>query len=247
MTRHVLITGTTSGLGLGLARHYLAHGWRVTAINRRDPGQQFMPGQGEYRPMILDVRDALSIHKFVRGLWDRHDLPDLWLLTAGINRLDNTGGPHDMIRLGDFQSVLETNLLGVMNVVTPALEYGAIQTFVCASSTTNIVPNPRNLAYYLSKWSLHEVFRRLDAHRIDSGMTRFRSLILGPINTSIPVGATGVQKRVRDWLAVDVDDAVPVIAKFLEGRRQALYYPARAVWAMRALKLALKIAPGLYR
>ena len=36
-TRTVLITGTTSGLGYELLKHYSQSGWNVIAVNRREP------------------------------------------------------------------------------------------------------------------------------------------------------------------------------------------------------------------
>lgn len=242
---HVLITGGTSGLGSGLAHHYLRLGWRVTTINRRDDPRldEELRGVEGY---VLDVRDHDGVRKLVAGLRERNNFPDLWILSAGINRPDSRNGRT--VDYEAYQDVWQINFNGVMifvDAIRAQAPPGQKLQLVCASSTSIIVGNPRCQAYNMSKLGLHNLFREMDK----PGKIRYRSLILGPIRTNIFTSADAgwFQTRAREWLSKNVDEAVPVIAKFLEGHRQALWWPPKAVWTMRALKLALKVAPSVYR
>jgi NAD(P)-dependent dehydrogenase (short-subunit alcohol dehydrogenase family) len=59
MTDHVLITGTGSGIGLALARAFLAAGWQVTGIDRA-PGALDDPG---YAHTVCDITDAAAMDR----------------------------------------------------------------------------------------------------------------------------------------------------------------------------------------
>lgn len=244
---HVLITGASRGLGLGLARHYLAAGWKVSAVNR--PGHEddiYFMSEGCWHPYYYDVRDQAGIAKLIQGMAERKDLPDLWLLTAGINKPDVWQGVLDDEA---YREVWNTNFEGVVHFLQAAARVGMTNTMqiVCASSTSIIFGNPRCRAYNDSKRALHEAFASSDTGR---GGLRFRSLILGPLATDMGRGdpnASWLQRRIRQWLMVEVEDAVPVIARFLEGHAQALWWPRKAVWTMYLLKWACRVWPGLYR
>ena len=86
--KSVLITGTTSGVGRGLLQHYVKHAVKVIAVNRRRDAEL----EGQYpsvRFECVDVRSADGVDNLVRELAGSSDLPDVLILNAGINRLDN--------------------------------------------------------------------------------------------------------------------------------------------------------------
>ena len=68
----VMIIGASRGIGLGLARHYAADGWRVYATTRKlkDSGE---PGRidGDVSLYSLDVRNADQINALAKDLGDR--------------------------------------------------------------------------------------------------------------------------------------------------------------------------------
>jgi NAD(P)-dependent dehydrogenase (short-subunit alcohol dehydrogenase family) len=56
----ILITGTSSGYGREIARHFLARGWNVIATMRR-PDAGILPRSPSLRVVPLDVTSAESI------------------------------------------------------------------------------------------------------------------------------------------------------------------------------------------
>jgi NADP-dependent 3-hydroxy acid dehydrogenase YdfG len=84
----VLITGTTSGVGRGLLQHYAKREVKVISVNRRRVAEL----EAQYpsvRFECLDVRSAESVEGLLRELEASGELPDVFILNAGINRLDN--------------------------------------------------------------------------------------------------------------------------------------------------------------
>ena len=69
------------------------------------------------------------------------ELPDLFILNAGINRLDN----DETFDLGLYREVLDTNLYGVLNFIGPLIDLSAVPVerhIVAISSTVTYVGRP---------------------------------------------------------------------------------------------------------
>jgi 3-oxoacyl-[acyl-carrier protein] reductase len=62
---HVVVTGTSSGLGLALAEKLLAENYRVTGIARRSPQRSL---SGDYRHINADLSDLAAIPGLARDI-----------------------------------------------------------------------------------------------------------------------------------------------------------------------------------
>ncbi len=244
--KHILITGTTSGIGLGILKHYHALGWKITAFNRRADAslEEKFPKARFYH---CNVRDSEGIKSYFKQASETNDLPEIYFLSAGINRVDNAGD----FSVETFREVMETNLMGVLNFVGKALPYvtGKNAIFVAASSTSNIFPNPNCIGYYLSKLSLYESFKILERSHGKNGI-HFKTLILGPVATNIFVSGqltSKVQSAVRDFITVSVDRAIPPIVRFIHSDRKVLYYPKLACALFYTLRTVTTLFPGFYK
>lgn len=244
-TKHILITGTTSGIGLGILKHYHALGWKITAMNRRRDAalENNFPNVAFH---LCDVRDLDAVKRYFQQAAVAKQLPSLYFLSAGINKVDNAGD----FSVETFREVMEINVMGVSNFVATALPYLRDQkgVFVAASSTSNIFPNPNCLGYYISKLTLYEMFKRLDQAHRQNGI-RFKTLVLGPIATNIFVSgklSSKLQSSVRDLITVSVDQAIPPIVRFIHSPRQVFYYPKIACALFYFLRVANSFLP-LYK
>jgi len=243
---HILITGATSGIGLGLLKAYYSMGWQVTAINRRVDAAleaQFP----NVRFHHFDVRDLQAVERYFDEAARLNELPSLYFLSAGINKVDNVGD----FSLQIFREVLEVNLMGVLNFVSVALRHAADEKmmFVCTSSTTNFFPNPNCTGYYVSKLALYQLFKRLDKLHRDQG-TRFKTLVLGPISTNIFISgklASKLQSKVRDLITVSVEEAVPPIVRFISSGRRTFFYPKLSCALFVLLMIVQSLYPGFYK
>lgn len=107
----ILITGTSSGFGLDIARHFLEQGWHVIATMRR-PRKDLLPPSDRLHILPLDVRDPDSIDRVV----ETTGTVDVLVNNAGIGMLGALEGTsRETVR-----DVFETNTLGTI-VLTRAL------------------------------------------------------------------------------------------------------------------------------
>jgi len=240
--KHILITGTTSGIGLGMLRAYRAAGWQVTAVSRRQD-RELEAGFPEVEFLHFDVRDRRAVERYFAEASSTKRVPSVYILSAGINKVDNLGD----FSTGIFQEVLDVNLMGVLNFVGAALPYlkDREAIFVAASSTTNIFPNPNCLGYYISKLALYEMFCMMDRRYRGKGI-RFKTLILGPIATNIFASgklASKLQSAVRDMITISVDDMVEPAIRFIHSSRRTWYFPKSSCALYFALKMVNSILP----
>lgn len=241
--RTVLITGTTSGMGLSLMKHYLALGRRVIAVNRRE-----VPHLRETYPQVrwecLDITSPEAVTECLRDLQRQGFLPGTFILNAGINRVDNLEG----LDFATLKQVMDVNFFGVMTFVAAIRELRLTGVRILAmSSTSNLVANPAHIGYYLSKLSLKESFRLLQERDTEN---TYKAVVLGPVHTNIMAGypgPQGLQGKIFDALAVSSETAATRVAQFIEGTRPVLYYPMTAWGFYEIVRFALKFFPRLYR
>jgi len=115
---NIVITGSTRGIGNGLARGFLQRGSSVMVSGRRAAsvqaasdalGKDFEPGR--VAGHACDVRDPGQVEQLWQAAADRFGRVDIWVNNAGF-----AGQPEPIWQLdaGQAQAVIETNLLGVV-------------------------------------------------------------------------------------------------------------------------------------
>ena len=117
-SKHIVITGSTRGIGLGLARAFLSMGHYVSisgrhrdSVNAVSQKLQREFGAGKVAGFVVDVTVPRSIDQ----LWLKASLwkpVDIWVNNAGIGQSNNL---FYHIRQEEIEDVVKTNLLGVMN------------------------------------------------------------------------------------------------------------------------------------
>ena len=164
----ILITGANRGIGLGLARQFLARGWRVTATCRRlettgDLADLARAHTGRCAVVALEVRDSASVAALATALGTQS--LDVLVNNAGINP-----GPRelgvDRVAPERVADALDTNLLGALRVLqaaVPPLRRSACPRIVNISSGAgslahNSASKPQP-AYCLSKAALNMLTR----------------------------------------------------------------------------------------
>lgn len=127
MTRSIVITGSTRGIGRGLALEFLKRGHNVCisgqsqisvdkALTALQPLAESGGGTIIGTPCRIDDREQ------VQALWDAAKSVfghvDIWINNAGIS---NTKLPFEKARFGDIDQVIATNVTGVMTGTRIAL------------------------------------------------------------------------------------------------------------------------------
>ena len=125
---HVVITGSTKGIGLGMAREFLRRGHDVVVSSRGSAAVERAVAElraafpeREIVGKVCDVADYAQ----VQALWDAAvaglGSVDIWVNNAG---RDGIKVPFFMIPPDDYVKTINTNLVGLMNcnrVAIPAM------------------------------------------------------------------------------------------------------------------------------
>lgn len=243
----VLITGTTSGVGRGLLGHYADSGASVISVNRR----RLPELEAQYSSVrfdCVDVRSAEQVQKLVYGLAESAELPEVFVLNAGINRVDN----DESFQLDTYKSVIDTNLYGVLNFIQPLTKLpGGLRPrhVIAISSMANYVGNPYALGYCTSKRALTACFDAWSSMYAETNLI-FQQVMLGPVSTAMYSMADEFPTwmvRVRDMSSASVEGAVQAISRFALTRRRKLFYPWRAVPLYLGMGLGQWLIPGFFQ
>lgn len=155
MTRSVLITGASRGLGEGLARQFAARGYKLALTARRleslEPLKLELQAQA---PQIcvraLDVADSDSIAGVLRECAEELDGLDIVIANAGV-AMAASGGEG---QFGKMRTTIDVNLIGAMATADAAValfrEQGRGQ-LVGITSIAALRGMPRQGAYSASK------------------------------------------------------------------------------------------------
>lgn len=123
--RKVLVTGATSGIGAAVADRFCAEGAEVIAVGRRADRLEELSRRwadahaAEVHPVHLDVTDRAAVKAFVRKhrrLADVDVLVNNAGLALGLERMHEAD-------YGDWQTMVETNVLGLLSVTREILPF----------------------------------------------------------------------------------------------------------------------------
>jgi gluconate 5-dehydrogenase len=246
-TSSVLITGTTSGLGRALLAYYARKGAKVVSVNRRRVPEL----ESEYpsaRFECVDVRSAEEVGRLVARLAEAGELPEIFILNAGINRVDN----DVQFELARYKEVVDTNLYGVLNFVDPltVLPPGRLPRHVVAiSSMANYVGNPYGLGYATSKRALTACFETWARMYAGTDLV-FQQVMLGPVHTEIYTMAGELPAwmvSIKNAFSVETDAAARAVSRFALTRKTKLFYPMRAVPLYLGMWLGRSLIPGFFQ
>ncbi|WP_037080855.1 SDR family oxidoreductase [Neorhizobium vignae] len=119
MTKTILITGCSSGLGKMTARHFAEEGWNVVATMRRPEPELANQYPDRILVAALDVADPASIEAAIQAGVERFGGLDAVVNNAGVTMVSIfEATPAEAIR-----HIFETNVFGMMNVIRAALAH----------------------------------------------------------------------------------------------------------------------------
>lgn len=193
MTRSVLITGCSSGIGHCLALGLQARGWRVFASVRQEKDLAALRTAG-FDARLLDLRSSDSIRSAVDGVLAQTG----GTLDALINNgaYGQPGAVEDLTREA-LREQFETNLFGTQeltNLVLPVMRRQGHGRIVQVSSLLGLVCLAYRGAYNASKFALEAL---TDTMRLELRGTNIHVALVepGPITSRFRVNAFDAYKR----------------------------------------------------
>lgn len=222
----IVITGSTRGIGLGLAREFLRQGQQVTICGRNNSslekavselGAEFDPNQ------ILGYACDISQPAEVQALWNaataRFGKVDIWINNAG-QSADRQSFWE--VPAAKVQEVVHSNLLGVMYgsqvAVRGMLKQGYGQIYNMEGQGSSGRPSPGGLLYtttkngltFFTKGLMQETKKTpVQVNLLSPGMV-ITDLLLNSLHTSQNPERT---KQVFNILADKVETVTPFLAE----------------------------------
>jgi NADP-dependent 3-hydroxy acid dehydrogenase YdfG len=209
--RRAIVTGASSGIGAATARSLAKLGARVVLVGRDRARLEAVradcPGA---EAVALDVRDAASVERELAPLG-----ADLAVLGAGL-----AFGAESVVQgdPGEWRTVIETNVLGVLHVaraVLPAMLERGRGDLVLLGSVAGRQVYPGGTVYCASKHAVRALYEGLRLDCAGSGV-RFATVDPGMVETNFSTvrfrgdleRAAAVYKGVTPLTAEDVAEAV---------------------------------------
>lgn len=154
MTLVCLISGSSRGIGLGIAKHLATAGHQVILNSRSDIAadvlEQFADYDLEVGQAIGDISDFETAKKIVEDIKENYGRVDVLINNAGITR----DGLFMRMSEEDFDSVLNTNLKGSFNLtrfIAPLMLKQRSGTIINMSSVVGVMGNAGQVNYAASK------------------------------------------------------------------------------------------------
>jgi len=117
MSRTMLVTGASSGIGRAVAERALARGWRVGLFARRKGALEEVAASGEALVLPGDVTERADVARAVNRLAEHWGRLDALFNNAGIF---TPAAPVDEISDADWDRAVAVNLTGMFNVARAA-------------------------------------------------------------------------------------------------------------------------------
>lgn len=242
MSRNVLITGASSGLGAGMAREFAARGYNLALCARRlEQLEALREELLEAHPGLsicvraLDVNDHDQVFDVFHALRDDLGSLDRIIVNAGIGK----GQPLGTGKFRANRQTAETNFVSALAQIEAAMEIFRAQNrghLVTVSSVTAIRGMPQNVTTYAATKaglaSLSEGLRVEMAKK--KSPIRVTTLYPGYIRTAI-------NEKVKNTpFIVDTETGCAAMVKAIESEKPEVYVPG---WPWTPVGFLLKRLP----
>jgi NAD(P)-dependent dehydrogenase (short-subunit alcohol dehydrogenase family) len=232
-----VITGSASGIGLGLAERLLAEGARAVfmgdviaenlereaaRLNRMHPGKAF--------PMLADVTKSDEVTGLVQAAKELEGHLDFVFNNAG----RGATLPTEQVTFDFWKQILDLNVMGVVYGTYAAIPIMREQGFghiVNTASLAGLVPIPYQAVYVASKSAVISMTESL-FYELESEGLRFSVICPSNIKTPIfgdmtpPSDAIGVQEAI-EYIFQELEQNSLIITLPESARNISTYYRTR--------------------
>ncbi|MGD1844370.1 MAG: SDR family oxidoreductase [Salibacteraceae bacterium] len=153
MSKTILITGSSTGIGRATATYFANHGWKVAATMRTPEKESELQTHENIEVFRLDVTDQHSIDAAIASTIEAFGKIDVVLNNAGYG----TAGPFEAATKDQVKRQFDTNLFGLFDVTRAALPHFRERKsglFINISSIGGLVTLPTFSLYHSTKWAV---------------------------------------------------------------------------------------------
>jgi NAD(P)-dependent dehydrogenase (short-subunit alcohol dehydrogenase family) len=176
-----VVTGGNSGIGLAVAKEFVANGAKVIITGRDQARLDSAAQEIGAVAMQADVQDTAALQAVFQHVQAEYGGLDILFVNAGIARM----GPVEAMTEDVFDEVMDINFKGAYFTIQKALpvmrEHGSI---VLNGSVNAVVGFANASIYSASKAAVHSLARTLSAELADRHI-RVNTLNIGPVDTPL--------------------------------------------------------------
>ena len=183
MSKHIIITGTSRGIGFEMVKQLSKQGHHILALSRNEAPVKALKLKN-VTTFPFDLGDAYAYKKvedFISSTWHHVDI-----LINNAGMLLNK--PFAETNISDFEEVYKTNVFGVAELTRVVLPFmrqeGHVVTISSMGGVQGSMKFPGLAAYSSSKGAVVTLTELLAEEYKDSGIS-FNVLALGAVQTEI--------------------------------------------------------------
>jgi NAD(P)-dependent dehydrogenase (short-subunit alcohol dehydrogenase family) len=249
VSKAVLITGCSSGIGHATAERLADRGWTVYATARKPESIEDLEGKG-CRVLALDVTDDDSMRAAVAEVEEREGAVGVLVNNAGYS----LSGAVESLSMEDLRTQFETNVFGLVRLaqlVLPGMRRQRFGRVVNLSSMGGKLVFPGGGAYHATKYAVEALSDAMrfelegfgvDVVVIEPGLirTRFGEAAVGTIqggdedgpyggfNQAVAATTAGAYEGPMSKLGAGPDAVARTIERAISSRRPRTRYPVTA-------------------
>lgn len=182
-----VVTGASTGIGLGLSRKLLESGAEVYMSSRTpahiaEAAESLRKFGDRVHAQVLDVRDEEAVSEYMEYV-AQHGRVDYLFCNAGVG----FGQPYAITKREDWNTIFDVNVFGVVNCVHSMLPYLVDQGsghIVITSSVAGISPLPYQTVYVASKHAVYG-FARCLRYELEDKNIKVSVVCPGAVATNI--------------------------------------------------------------
>ncbi|MAF36663.1 hypothetical protein CL622_06120 [archaeon] len=213
----IFITGTSSGIGLGLAKLLSDEGHEVWGVARREMKSV------KYRYSVCDITDHAQVSKVMAEMEEAKFLPDVVVLGSAILPKDLEGSFDYEKSAQGFATNYDGALIWVSKLLPKFLERKSGK-FIAVSSTSAKRPDIKSVGLPASKAALSMAFRSLRLrYRPDN--IKFSTVFFGPVATPVIPEFTTKDGGKKFFFVLSAAKAAKLLKKAIFGNRDKYYFP----------------------
>ncbi|MDF2692772.1 MAG: Dehydrogenase [Labilithrix sp.] len=227
MSKIAIVTGASSGIGLAVAKQWVARGGKVALVARTVAKLEEAAaelGAENAVPFPLDVANLEELTALPRRVVDRFGQLDVVVNNAGVNYR----GSIERFSPEELAKIVTTNLVApivLSRAALPCLERGG--ALVQIASIAGMVPVPGEATYSASKAGLR-AFARAVAYDVEQRGIHVGCVCPGPVDTGFLGDLEEVPDIVLSQPMITADEVASAVLQVIDERIEEIALPARS-------------------